>query len=67
MSEQTMAEEKNLPFQVGDTIKLKKAHPCGGHEWRVIRLGADIGLICLTCGRHIMLPRAEVLRRIKIT
>jgi len=65
MSDKHMPEEKNIQFQAGDTIRLKKPHPCGGYEWRVARMGADIGLVCLVCGRHVMLPRAEVMRRIK--
>jgi len=51
------------PFEVGDRITLKKKHPCGGLEWQVYRIGADIGLRCLTCGRRVMLTRRVVERR----
>jgi hypothetical protein len=51
------------PIGVGDRITLKKPHPCGGREWRVYRIGADIGLQCLTCEHRVMLARAEVARR----
>ena len=51
------------PFAVGDRVTLKKAHPCGGREWEVYRIGADIGLRCLTCGRRVMLRRREANRR----
>lgn len=54
-----------LEINPGDIIKLKKKHPCGGYEWRVVRVGADIGLKCTTCERRIMLPRSVVERRIK--
>jgi hypothetical protein len=50
---------------LGDIVKLRKQHPCGGYEWVIIRLGADIGLECRTCGRRIMLTRRELNRRIK--
>jgi hypothetical protein len=53
-------------IQLGDIVRLRKPHPCGGFEWRVTRLGADIGLECLTCGHHVMLTRRETNRRIKI-
>ena len=43
----------------GDVVALRKAHPCGGTDWEVTRVGADIGLKCLVCGRVIMLPRHE--------
>ena len=50
---------------MNDVVRLKKPHPCGGYEWKVVRLGADIGLVCLTCGRRIMISRRELARRIK--
>jgi len=50
---------------VGDVITLRKAHPCGEKRWRVVRIGADIGLECLGCGRKIMLSRRELGLRIK--
>ncbi|MER3457745.1 MAG: DUF951 domain-containing protein, partial [Chloroflexota bacterium] len=40
-------------------------HPCGGYEWVVVRLGADIGLRCTTCGRRVLLPRRELAKRLK--
>ena len=46
-------------------VRLRKVHPCGGYDWQVYRLGADIGLRCLTCGRRIMLERAVLERRLK--
>lgn len=52
-------------YDLGDILKLRKTHPCGGDEWKVVRLGADIGLECLTCKRRILLPRRELNRRIK--
>lgn len=49
----------------GDIIRMRKPHPCGGYEWRVVRLGADIGLECLECGRRIMLDRRALKNRMK--
>jgi hypothetical protein len=46
-------------------VRLRKPHPCGGYDWAVTRLGADIGLRCLGCGRHVMLERAVLERRLK--
>jgi hypothetical protein len=50
---------------IGDRVQMRKAHPCGGFDWEVVRLGADIGLVCLNCGRRILLTRRELLRRTK--
>jgi hypothetical protein len=48
-----------------DIVRLRKVHPCGSYEWKVVRLGADIGLECTQCGRRILLPRRELARRLK--
>ena len=52
-------------YQLGDIVRLRKAHPCGGYEWKIIRLGADIGLECLTCQRRVMLSRRDLAHRMK--
>ena len=52
-------------LQLQDTVRMRKPHPCGSVEWKVTRLGADIGLECLGCGRHVMLTRRELMRRAK--
>jgi hypothetical protein len=52
-------------LRLNDTVRLRKAHPCGSYEWRIIRLGADIGLECLGCSRRILLTRRELARRVK--
>ena len=50
-------------LQINNIIRMRKPHPCGGYEWKVTRLGADIGLECLTCGHRVMLTRRELARR----
>ena len=52
-------------FSLGDILRLRKPHPCGGYEWRIDRLGADIGLRCLTCKRRILIPRHKLAKQIK--
>ncbi len=52
-----------IEFELGDRLRLRKPHPCGSYEWLVIRLGADLGLRCVQCGRRVLLPRPEVERR----
>lgn len=52
-------------LQMDDVLRLRKPHPCGSTDWVVVRLGADIGLKCLGCGRRILLPRRDVARRLK--
>ena len=52
-------------LQLGDIVRLRKPHPCGNYNWKVIRMGADIGLECVQCGRRILLPRRILARRLK--
>ncbi len=52
-----------VDLAIDDVLRLRKAHPCGSHEWRVVRLGADIGLLCGGCGHRILMDRLDVERR----
>lgn len=52
-------------LQLDDVLKLRKKHPCGEDRWKVIRLGADIKIECLGCGRQVMLPRRQLARNLK--
>jgi hypothetical protein len=52
-------------IQLDDIVRLRKPHPCGGYEWRVVRLGTDVGLVCTTCRRRVLLPRGEFNKRFK--
>jgi hypothetical protein len=52
-------------LQLNDVVRMRKPHPCGSFEWKVTRLGADIGLECKVCGRRVMLTRRELARRAK--
>ena len=54
-----------IDFQVGDVVRLRKPHPCGGYDWEIVRLGADIGLKCRTCGHRVLLTRRELEKRLK--
>jgi hypothetical protein len=54
-----------MALAVGNVVQMRKSHPCGGDTWRIVRIGADIGIRCLTCDRKVMLPRGEFERRVK--
>ena len=54
-----------LPLYLDDVVVLRKAHPCGGTAWTVVRLGADIGVRCNTCRRRVLIARSELERDIK--
>lgn len=50
----------DLIYEVGDTVKLKKKHPCGSFEWEILRVGADFRLKCTGCGHQVMMARRIV-------
>jgi len=52
-------------FFLGDIVKLKKPHPCGGYEWEVMRTGMDFRIKCLTCGHQVMISRPNFEKRVK--
>ena len=52
-----------LDIRMGDVLRLRREHPCGSRQWRVVRLGADIGLVCAGCGHRILMDRLDVERR----
>ncbi len=54
-----------VAYRLGDVLELRKPHPCGSRTWHVVRLGADIGLRCDTCGHRVLLPRVTLERRTK--
>ena len=54
-----------VEFRLGDVARLKKVHPCGGFEWEVVRLGADIGLRCSRCRRRVLMGRSALEKRLK--
>ncbi len=54
-----------MEIRLGDVVRLRKQHACGGFEWQVVRLGADIGIRCQTCSRRVLLERSVFEKRVK--
>ena len=52
-------------LRLGDLVRMRKAHPCGGLEWEVVRVGADIRVRCTSCDRRVMMSRSELEKRVK--
>jgi hypothetical protein len=52
-------------IRIDDIVQLRKPHPCGGYAWRVVRVGADIGLKCQTCQHRVLLSRRDFEKRVK--
>jgi len=54
-----------IEVKPGDTVRLRKPHPCGSDEWEVVSVGANIGLKCLKCQRRVLLERGVFERRVR--
>lgn len=54
-----------LLYDLGDIVTLKKGHPCGENQWKIIRKGADMKLECLGCNRQIWLSRIDFEKRVR--
>ena len=59
-----MSDQPVVALLLGDLVRLRRNHACGGDLWLIDRLGADIGLRCQTCGRHVLLERRSLERRL---
>lgn len=54
-----------MEVKVGDIVTLKKQHPCGSKEWKVLRVGMDFRLKCMGCDHMVMVPRNKIMKSIK--
>ena len=52
-------------YKVGNIVKMKKPHPCGSFDWKILRIGMDFRIECLNCGHSVMLPRAKFVKNVK--
>lgn len=56
---------KIIKLFVDDVVELKKNHPCGGTQFKILRVGSDVRVICLTCSRDMTLDRIKLEKSIK--
>ena len=54
-----------IRINVGDTLELKKPHPCGNKLFRVLRAGSDVRIVCNECGRDMTLDRIKLEKSVK--
>ena len=52
-------------YELNEILTLKKPHPCGGRNWKIMRVGADVKLQCVTCGKYVNLTREELRKNAK--
>ena len=54
-----------MVIELGDVVKMRKAHPCGSDTWTITRVGADVKIRCHGCDRIVMLNRPDFEKRVK--
>lgn len=54
-----------VKLSVNDTVELKKSHPCGSKEFKILRVGSDIRMLCLGCGHDMTLGREKLEKAIR--
>ena len=54
-----------MKYQVGETVITKKSHVCGGDQWQVLRIGAEVKVKCTKCGREVMMMKIDFDKRVK--
>ena len=54
-----------MSLQIGDIVYMKKPHPCGCHEWEILRIGMDFRIRCMKCAHLVMLPRGRFEKNVK--
>lgn len=54
-----------MDVQLGDVLLMKKPHPCGSREWKVLRTGMDFRLKCLGCSHEVLIPRGKAEKNIR--
>ena len=54
-----------IPLRLGDRVKLKKDHPCGGKIFQILRVGSVVRIVCETCGRDMTIDRIKLEKAIK--
>ena len=55
----------NKEYGLSSVVVMKKGHPCGENKWKIVRVGVDIKIECMKCGRVVMMPRIEFNKKIK--
>jgi hypothetical protein len=49
-----------IKFQIGDVVELKKPHPCGSKQFKILRVGSEMRIVCLGCGRDMNIDRIKL-------
>ncbi|HAS56747.1 MAG TPA: DUF951 domain-containing protein [Firmicutes bacterium] len=56
-----------LDIKLYDEVEMKRPHPCfaKSKRFQIVRVGADVKILCLGCGNILMLDRDKFNSRVK--
>ena len=54
-----------MKLEIGQIVELKKPHPCGSKQWKIMRTGMDFRIACIGCGHQVMIARPKLEKNIK--
>jgi hypothetical protein len=54
-----------LRLSVGDVLEMKKQHPCGSKNFKVLRVGSQVRVLCCGCGRDMVIERPKLEKAVK--
>ncbi len=54
-----------MKLEIGQIVELKKPHPCGSKQWKIMRTGMDFRITCIGCGHQVMIPRPKLEKNVK--
>ena len=54
-----------MDIRLNDILVMKKPHPCGEKQWKVLRVGMDFRLRCLGCGHEVMVNRQKAEKNLR--
>lgn len=49
-----------VKFRLGDVVELKKEHPCGSKQFKILRVGSVMRIVCLGCSRDMEIDRIKL-------
>ena len=54
-----------LKFEIGDIVELKKPHPCGSKQFKILRVGSEMRIVCLGCTHDMTIDRIKLEKAVK--
>ncbi len=54
-----------MKFEVGNVVELKKPHPCGSKQFKILRVGGEMRIMCIGCSHDMTIDRIKLEKSVK--